>query len=43
MVDNYDLTSLQDVVVGAAPMSHDLEMLVAERLKGVKNVRQGVL
>ncbi|XP_035902710.1 4-coumarate--CoA ligase 1 [Anopheles stephensi] len=40
LVDNYDLSSVDTLLCGAAPLSRETEMLVRKRL-GVKHVLQG--
>ncbi|XP_069682667.1 luciferin 4-monooxygenase-like isoform X2 [Periplaneta americana] len=39
-VDKYDLSSVRDIISGAAPLKHDIEVLVCERL-GLGQIRQG--
>lgn len=41
MVDKYDLSSLQVITSGAAPLGGDLEVNVAKRIPSVLMVRQG--
>lgn len=40
LIDNYDLSSLSEVLCGAAPLSKETEAAVYARI-GVKNIRQG--
>lgn len=42
MVEKYDLSSVRDVICGAAPLSEDLEQQAVRCLKGLNNIRQGV-
>lgn len=41
MVDKYDLSSLQVISSGAAPLGGDLEMNAAKRIPSAPLVRQG--
>lgn len=41
MVDEFDLSSLKEIICGAAPMGKKIEMEVQRRLQGVESVRQG--
>lgn len=41
MVDKFDLSSLQAISSGAAPLARDLEIGVAKRLPGLVAVLQG--
>ncbi|PSN43108.1 hypothetical protein C0J52_10474 [Blattella germanica] len=40
VVTNYDLSTLRDIVSGAAPLKEEIEILAAERL-GLQQIRQG--
>ena len=42
MVDKFDLSSLQSLSSGAAPLARDLEIGVAKRLPSLVAVRQGL-
>lgn len=42
MVDKFDLSSLQSLSSGAAPLARDLETGVAKRLPSLVSVRQGL-
>lgn len=41
LVDQYDLSSLQEMVCGAAPLSKEVQDAVYNRLKSVEFIRQG--
>ena len=41
MVDKFDLSSLKAISSGAAPLSRDLEVKVAERIPNLERVAQG--
>lgn len=41
LVDKFDLSSLKAISSGAAPLSRDLEVKVAERIPNVERVAQG--
>ena len=42
MVDKFDLSSLQSLSSGAAPLARNLEIGVAKRLPSLVSVRQGL-
>ena len=41
LVDKFDLSSLKAISSGAAPLSRDLEVKVAERIPNLERVAQG--
>jgi len=41
LVDKYDLSSIEDVTCGAAPMGEGLEEALIKRMPKVKHIRQG--
>jgi acyl-CoA synthetase (AMP-forming)/AMP-acid ligase II len=43
MVDEYDLSQLEEIFSGAAPLGKDLSELVKQRLPNLKIVRYGVI
>lgn len=42
LVDKYNLSSLDIVTIGAAPLSKEVKDLVSKRLPDVRVVRQGI-
>lgn len=41
LIDKFDLSSLKAISSGAAPLSRDLEVKVAERIPNLERVAQG--
>ena len=40
--DRHKLDNLEDVIIGAAPVSSELESMMRRRFKGLKQTRQGL-
>lgn len=41
LVDKYDLSTVEDITCGAAPMGKGLEEALIKRMPQVKHIRQG--